>query len=139
VADERTTHRMQVFDTHGTFVRAWGSEGHGQGQFNGPNGVAVSEGRVYVADQTNNRVQVFGTGGTFLQEIGSKGKGQGQLMSPNAVCVAGGLIFVTDCQTTVCKSSPPPAFSFGCGDREGTGKGSSNTPLASPSRRGGCT
>ena len=52
-------HRIQKFSSTGTFVTAWGTPGSGNGQFNGPHGVAVdSSGYVYVADTGNHRIQV---------------------------------------------------------------------------------
>ena len=54
-------HRVQVFEKEtGTFVRSWGSEGAGPGQFRTPWGVAFSdEGQLWVCDYNNQRVQVF--------------------------------------------------------------------------------
>jgi DNA-binding beta-propeller fold protein YncE len=44
----------------GGFLTTWGSGGPGDGQFNGPAGVAVdSGGNVFVADSINRRVQKF--------------------------------------------------------------------------------
>ena len=58
--------RMQVFTGDGTFLRKWGSQGTGDGQFRDPIGIAVDgSGRVYIADRTNHRVQVFSSDGTF--------------------------------------------------------------------------
>ena len=52
--------RVQVFIPEGRFLRKWGSEGRGDGQFGGPIGIAVDgSGNVYVADRDNHRVQVF--------------------------------------------------------------------------------
>jgi hypothetical protein len=42
-----------------TFLRTWGSFGSGDGQFNGPFGVAVEGSKVFVVDRFNNRIQVF--------------------------------------------------------------------------------
>ena len=39
-----------------TYVTSFGSPGSGPGQFDGPTGVAVSGGLVYVADANNNRI-----------------------------------------------------------------------------------
>ena len=43
------------------YVGQWGSPGSGDGQFNEPKGIAVSEtgARVYVADTWNHRIQYF--------------------------------------------------------------------------------
>jgi tripartite motif-containing protein 71 len=51
-----------VFTCDGSYVRQWGSEGAGDGQFKGPVvGVAISPvtGEVYVTENKNRRVQVF--------------------------------------------------------------------------------
>jgi tripartite motif-containing protein 71 len=54
-------HRIQKFDSEGTFMAKWGSRGEGDGEFRGPSGVAVdSSNNVYVSDQGNNRIQKFG-------------------------------------------------------------------------------
>jgi len=56
VADS-TNHRIQVFDTSGTFLTKWGSLGIGEGEFNNPVGIAESS--IYVADFNNHRIQKF--------------------------------------------------------------------------------
>jgi hypothetical protein len=44
---------------------SFGGSGSGNGQFNGPRGVAVTGATVYVADTGNNRVEFFDTSGNF--------------------------------------------------------------------------
>ena len=52
--------RVQVFDGSGKFLRKFGSEGKGPGEFQAPPGLALEAGvRLYVGDRGNNRVQVF--------------------------------------------------------------------------------
>ncbi len=52
--------RIQKFDSVGTFLTTWGSQGTGEGQFNTPVGIAVdASGNVYVADANNHRIQKF--------------------------------------------------------------------------------
>ena len=52
--------RIQKFDSNGTFITKWGSEGSDDGQFDGPKGIAIdSLVKVYVTDEGNNRVEVF--------------------------------------------------------------------------------
>ena len=60
--------RIQKFNSNGTFITKWGSDGTADGQFSGPAGVAVdSSGNVYVADLGNNRIQKFTSNGTSSQ------------------------------------------------------------------------
>ena len=45
---------------HGTFLKLFGTEGHGPGQFKEARGIAVdSNGNVYVSNRPNNHIQVF--------------------------------------------------------------------------------
>ena len=55
------------------FVKEWGSQGSGPGQFIQPIGIAcTSSGDVYVADTGNERVQRFTSEGVFVQEWGER-------------------------------------------------------------------
>jgi len=82
----------------GTFLTTWGSSGTGNGQFNGPGGIAVDgSGNVFVADNGNNRIQKFDNAGTFLTTWGSFGIGNGQFFGPQGVAVDGsGNVFVAE-------------------------------------------
>jgi hypothetical protein len=54
--------RIQKFGPNGAFITKWGTTGSGNGEFNGPGGVAVNSSRdVYVTEMENgnNRIQVF--------------------------------------------------------------------------------
>ena len=54
---DMTNARIVKFDKTGKFIKAWGTPGSGQGQFNEPHGLAMdSQGRLFVADRANNRV-----------------------------------------------------------------------------------
>jgi hypothetical protein len=51
--------------TQYSFVRAWGSEGSGDEQFEGPRGISIDLARnVYVADTGNNRITKFDSNGS---------------------------------------------------------------------------
>jgi DNA-binding beta-propeller fold protein YncE len=100
VADE-DNHRLQVFSkADGAFVRKWGVEGQGDGQFKYPRSVAVDSEHVYVcdeADNPNNRVQVFTKAdGTFVRKWGVEGSGDGQFSVPSGVAVDWQYAYVTD-------------------------------------------
>jgi sugar lactone lactonase YvrE len=112
VADNRLfvadtwNHRVQVFSLDGEFLYTWGSFYDAQddperaqsnpGEFYGPRGIAVHEGRVYVTDTGNERVQVFDLDGTFLEMWGETGTGEGQLLEPVGIAVHGETVFVAD-------------------------------------------
>ena len=102
VTDEQN-HRVTVFDSNGEFLRKWGSPGRGEGQFNGPAGVAagpsVGSGGdvVYVVDQHNSRVQKFASDGTYISRWGSQGSGPGQFNLPwGAATDTAGNVYVAD-------------------------------------------
>ncbi len=72
VAD-RANDRVEKFTNTGTYISQLGcasgacSPGSGNGQFSGPDGVAVDgSGNVYVADRANDRVEKFTNTGTFI-------------------------------------------------------------------------
>jgi len=89
---------VQKFDSRGGFLLAWGSQGSGDGQFEGPRGVALdASGNIYVADFRNHRIQKFDSDGEFLTKWGSRGSGAGQFESPPDVGVdAAGNVYVID-------------------------------------------
>lgn len=49
-------------------VNSWGGQGAEPGQFNDPNGIAVTDERVFVADSRNHRIQVFTRAGDFVAQ-----------------------------------------------------------------------
>jgi YD repeat-containing protein len=111
--------RIQEFSSSGTFMLAvgWGVKdgkaeaetcttacragisGSGNGQFEGPFGIAVnqSSGNVYVADYAGSRVEEFSSTGGFVASFGSKGTGGGQFSSPEGVAVdSSGDVWISD-------------------------------------------
>lgn len=72
--------RIAEHTVDGALVRAFGEHGDGEGQFNGPAGVAVDAERdvVYVVDTNNNRIVAFSREGTFLRAWGRRGSGPGE-------------------------------------------------------------
>jgi peptidylamidoglycolate lyase len=67
IADGLTNSRIVKLDRTGRFVKAWGTKGAENGQFNAVHAVAVDRNRrVYVADRANARIQVFDENGTHL-------------------------------------------------------------------------
>ncbi|HIH25175.1 MAG TPA: hypothetical protein HA226_00165 [Nanoarchaeota archaeon] len=68
------------------FVKAWGSRGSGNGQFNLSTGIDVdSNHNIYVTEFNNNRVQKFDSDGNFLRKWGSSGTRDGQFNIPTGI------------------------------------------------------
>ena len=98
---ETTTTAPPEIDKQGlpyVFVRAWGSEGSSNGQFNTPTGIAVdSSDEIYVAENINDRIQKFTSDGTFITAWGSKGSSIGQFSGPLDIAVgSSGVVYVAD-------------------------------------------
>jgi DNA-binding beta-propeller fold protein YncE len=67
-------YRIQVFDSKGGFVRAFGTQGDRPGEFIRPKGIGVdSEGHVYVADAEFNNFQILTPEGKPLLAVGTLG------------------------------------------------------------------
>jgi sugar lactone lactonase YvrE len=67
--------RILRFSKDGKFIKAWGKEGRGPGEFDVPHGIAIdSTGRIFVADRGNNRVQIFDQDGKYIAEWKQFGK-----------------------------------------------------------------
>ena len=82
----------------GRFVRAFGSKGSGDGEFESLTDVCSgADGSIAILDRDARRVQVFDGEGVFLRSFGSEGNGPGQFKYPRAIAaVEGGGIIVSD-------------------------------------------
>jgi DNA-binding beta-propeller fold protein YncE len=60
-------YRVQKFDSSGSFLLTFGTNGPTAGKFNYPYGIAFDgSGNAWVADNNNNRVQEFNSSGTYI-------------------------------------------------------------------------
>ena len=76
-------HRVQVFNSNGTFLRSFGHKGENAVEFNRPFGIAIDKDRkIFVADQDNHRVQIFSWEGRHLGSFGGEGNLDSQLHLP---------------------------------------------------------
>ena len=101
VADEYN-HRVQVFDSNGTFLRSFG-------EFNYPDGLAIDkDGNIFVADRINHRVQIFSREETYLGSFGGNGSLDNQLSNPRGLSLdSTGNIIVADAGNKLIKIFTP--------------------------------
>ncbi len=86
--------RIVKFDKHGKFIKEWGKQGTGPGEFDGPHALAFdSKGRLFVGDRTNNRIQIFDQNGKFIAEWKQFGRPSGIFITPNDT------LYVTDSES----------------------------------------
>lgn len=90
---EEFQNKIFVFNEDGEEIGSWGEAGSGQGQLNGPSGLAVDgDDNLLVVDAKNNRIQKFTTAGEYIATIG-----EGQLDSPWGIGLdSDGSIYVAD-------------------------------------------
>ncbi len=76
--------RVVKFSKDGKFIKAWGRNGSGPGDFDTPHALAMdSRGRLFVGDRGNNRIQIFDQNGTFLEEWRQFGRPSGVFIDKN--------------------------------------------------------
>ena len=87
VSDEYLN-RVTIYSEEGSYRYHWGRSGSGDGQLNGPSGIAFdSQGTVWVVDSLNHRVQSFSQIGEFQSKFGKRGGGDGDLEMPWGICI----------------------------------------------------
>ena len=109
VIADALNHRVQVFDSNGTFLRSFGHLGENAGEFNRPDGLAIDrDGNIFVADSGNNRVQIFSREETYLASFGGQGSLDNQLSSPHGLSLdSTGNIIVADAGNKLIKIFTP--------------------------------
>ena len=90
-------HCVKVFNSEGHFLYSFGERGQGDGEFNSPFGLLVTQSKhLLVCDPGNQRIQVFELNGTFVAKfVGSK---LGYLKSPQCIAVLSNDQFVVSDQ-----------------------------------------
>ena len=89
---------IKVFNREGHFQYKFGKKGAGDGEFDGPRFLSVTQSKhLLVCDRYNNRIQVFKVDGTFVQKFGLKGRKLGELRGPfSSAVLSNGQIVVCD-------------------------------------------
>jgi sugar lactone lactonase YvrE len=79
---------IRKYDANHQLLKKFGTQGSGDGQFNGLRELAIGANqKLYALDQNNNRVQIFDLEGNFLGKFGSSGSGNGQFSVPYGLAV----------------------------------------------------
>jgi RHS repeat-associated protein len=97
-AADHTKNQLDEFSPTGKLIASYGSKGSGNGQFNGPSGVAIdpATGNVYVVDSGNNRVEWFSSVGKYEGQFGKAGIGNNEYKNPTGIAIADGDVFTVD-------------------------------------------
>ena len=85
VVADQGNHRVQVFDSNGTFLRTFGHEGNNAGEFNSPTGIAIDKDRKIFVAERSHRIQIFSWEGRLLGSFGGKGSLYSQLHNPRGL------------------------------------------------------
>ena len=98
VVADSNNHRVQVFDSNGTFLRSFGHKGENAGEVGCPNGLAIGKDRnILVSEYWNHRVQIFSREGRPLGSFGGKGSLDSQLLNPRGLSLdSTGNVIVAD-------------------------------------------
>jgi DNA-binding beta-propeller fold protein YncE len=122
--------RIDEFTETGEYIGSFGSEGSGEGQFKGPDGIAFSGEDVYVVDSGNSRVQEFSMSGTYVAKFGAKGTGEGQFQTPTGIAsepVSGDLYVADSANNRIEEFNPAGTFVVAFG-KKGEGNGEFTSP-----------
>ena len=83
VVADNGNHRVQMFDSDGTFLRSFGRQGKNAGEFENPTGIAIDKDRnILVSECYNRRVQILSWEGRHLGSFGGQGSLDSQLLNP---------------------------------------------------------
>ncbi|HOW32846.1 MAG TPA: 6-bladed beta-propeller [Methanoregulaceae archaeon] len=90
--------RIYTLSPTGAYIRYWGSNGTGPGEFYFPSGVVTDgNGDFYITDTMNHRVQKLNETGGFIASWGSFGSADGQCNQPYGIALSpGGALAITD-------------------------------------------
>ena len=79
IVSDRDEHCIKVFNREGHFQYKFGKTGEGNGEFNYPRFLSVTQSKnLLVCDQNNHRIQVFELDGKFVGKFGTNGSKLGE-------------------------------------------------------------
>ncbi|XP_070545761.1 tripartite motif-containing protein 2-like [Ptychodera flava] len=94
---------VRVYTQHGKYLRSFGSEGKGQGQFNRVWDVVISSTRlVFLADCHNKRIQVFNAHDQYLYSFDCQ-SGDGEMRYPRGIAIENDKYVYVTAQNSILK------------------------------------
>ena len=98
IVSDNGDHSVKVFTREGEYSNTFGTIGTGNGEFQRPCFLSVTEtGDVLVCDSSNHRVQVFELNGKFIGKFGKEGSNIGEFKYPVSVALlSNGQIVVSE-------------------------------------------
>ena len=88
IVSDAIKHCIKVFNREGHFLYKFGKAGEGDGEFNRPRFLSVTQSKhLLVCDWANHRIQVFELDGKFVGKFGIKGSRLGEFNGPFSVAV----------------------------------------------------
>ena len=88
IMSDSNEHCIKVFNREGHFQYKFGKQGDGDGEFNYPRFLSVTQSKhLLVCDEYNHRIQVFELDGKFVGKFGTNGSKLGEFKEPFSVAV----------------------------------------------------
>ena len=88
LVSDSNEHCIKVFNREGHFQYKFGKQGQGDGEFNRPLFLSVTQSKhLLVCDGNNHRIQVFEADGKFVGKFGTNGSKLGEFTGPYSVAV----------------------------------------------------
>ena len=88
IVSDSDEHCIKVFNREGHFQYKFGKQGQGDGEFNNPRFLSVTQSKhLLVCDQGNNRIQVLELDGKFVGKFGTNGSKLGEFNNPISVAI----------------------------------------------------
>ena len=88
IVSDSTEHCIKVFNREGHFQYKFGKKGEGNGEFNQPCFLSVTQSKhLLVCERYNYRIQVFELDGKFVGKFGTNGSKLGEFNDPFSVAI----------------------------------------------------
>jgi RHS repeat-associated protein len=132
IADTGNNRVREYEEEGGAFYsyRKFGTEGTGEEQFKGPQGITLgAEGNVYVADTGNNRIDEYSSVAKHIRNFGKEGTGNGLLKTPHSITTdSAGNVWIADTGNNRVQEFSATGTFLGTFGKEGTTEGKLKGP-----------